>query len=86
MSGDGMTVGMAVPAGYRAVEHDDGVVHAIDLDKLPETGPVWRAPVVCGRASGVSSDEGGPEALKRGTITCWECTAILAEPARPELG
>lgn len=73
--------GLPVPAGYRAVEHDDGVVHAIDLDDLPETRPVWRAPVVCGRATGVSSDEGGHEALNRSAITCWECAAILAEPA-----
>lgn len=76
MSG-GMTTGMPVPAGYAAVEHADGVVHAIDLDDMPDSGPLWRAPVVCGRASGVSSDEGGHEALQRSTITCRDCTAIL---------
>jgi hypothetical protein len=60
-------------------------VHAIDLDTLhgetpayPRGMPLWREPVVCGAASGVSSDEGGPAALHRKTLTCWMCVSILA--------
>jgi hypothetical protein len=77
--------GLATPRGYDGVEHADGTVHAIDLDELhdqtpdwPDGMPLWREPAVCGTGTGVSSDEGGPAALHRRVITCWECVAILA--------
>lgn len=66
------------PPGYDAVEHADGVVHAIGMGGLPAGRPLWREPPVCGRASGVSSDEGGPAALHQPFITCRECISILA--------
>jgi hypothetical protein len=69
---------LPLPRGYVGVEHDDGTVHAIDLDDLHDDRPLWREPPVCGRATGVSSDEGGPAALHRRVITCLDCTAILA--------
>jgi hypothetical protein len=69
---------MPVPRGYVGVEHADGVVHAIDLDDLHDDRPLWREPPVCGRATGVSSDEGGHAALHRRTITCLDCVSILA--------
>lgn len=53
-------------------------VIAIDLDKMHDDRPLWREPVVCGRASGVSSDEGGHWALHRRELTCWECASILS--------
>ena len=68
---------LKTPLGYDGVEHDDGTVHAIDLDNWGD-GPMWRVAPVCGRATGVSSDEGGPYALHRRTITCIECVSILA--------
>lgn len=64
------------PAGYDGVEHADGTIHAIDMNDLHDC-PLWREPPVCGRASGVSSDEGGPYALHQREITCWECISIL---------
>jgi hypothetical protein len=69
---------LATPRGYVGVEHDDGAVHAIDLDNLHDDRPLWREPPACGRATGVSSDEGGHAALWIPTITCWECVSILA--------
>lgn len=76
--------GLPVPRGYTGVEHADGTVHAIDLDNLhdetpdwPDGMPLWREPVVCGRATGVSSDEGGRSALHRRILTCLDCIAIL---------
>ena len=69
---------LATPRGYVGVEHGDEIVHAINLDDLHDDGPLWREPVVCGAASGVSSDEGGHDALHRRIITCWECVSILA--------
>lgn len=67
---------LPVPRGYAGVEHDDEVVHAVDLSHLNDV-PLWREPPVCGRATGVSSDEYGPQALHRAELTCWECIAIL---------
>jgi hypothetical protein len=69
---------MKTPRGYIGVEHEDGTVHAIDIDKIPDDGPVWRSPVVCGAATGVSSDEGGSAALHKRELTCWECISILS--------
>jgi hypothetical protein len=69
---------MLTPRGYVGVEHDDGTVHAIDLDTLHDDRPLWREPPVCGRATGVSSDEGGRAALHRRAITCLDCVSILA--------
>lgn len=69
-----------VPDGYRTVEHDDGTVHAINISEMkPGTQP-WRNAPVCGRASGVSSDEGGEESWeeKLPEIDCIECISILA--------
>jgi hypothetical protein len=71
-----------VPARHVSVEHDDGAVHAIDLDDtdMPEYSgiPLWRVPPVCGTGTGVSSDEGGPYALHKPAVTCWQCIAILS--------
>lgn len=76
--------GMQRPPGYLAVEHDDGVVHAVDAGNLPEGRPDWRAGVACGSATGVSSDEAGPGTLRRSVITCWECISLLdTGPALP---
>jgi hypothetical protein len=72
-----MTTGMAVPSGHAAVEHADGVVHAVDLDGMADSAPLRRAPVVCGRSAGVPGDEGGPDALDQVTITCRDCIAIF---------
>lgn len=69
---------LATPHGYTGVEHDDGRVHAISLDSLHDGRPLWREEVVCGAATGVSSDEGGPAALHRRVINCQECVSILA--------
>ena len=69
---------MKTPKGYDGIEHADGVVHAIDLDDWGEEGPLWRVIPVCGTATGVSSDEGGPSALHQPVITCSHCIAILA--------
>ncbi len=69
---------LKTPPGYTGVEWADGVVHGIYLRGLHEDRPLWREPVVCGRAGpGVSSDEGGPAALHRGTLTCTDCIGIL---------
>jgi hypothetical protein len=68
---------MATPRGYAGVEHDDGRVHAISLDGWDD-GPMWRVTPVCGTGTGVPGDEGGHAALHRRTLTCWQCTAILA--------
>jgi hypothetical protein len=73
----GMGIAVKTPKGYVGVEHADGEVHAIDLDTLHDDMPLWREPVVCGAATGVSSDEGGRAALHRREITCWECATIL---------
>lgn len=81
---------MPVPRGYDGVEHDDGTVHAISLDDLHDDRPLWREPPVCGRATGVSGDEGGHAALHRRVITCWECASLLdigaGEPSYPGAG
>lgn len=69
---------LATPRGYTGVEHDDGTVHAIDLDNLSNDRPTWRETPVCGTATGVPSDEGGHDALHRKLITCWQCVSILA--------
>jgi hypothetical protein len=69
---------LTTPRGYAGVEHADGTVHAINLDNLHDDRPLWRETPVCGRASGVSSDEGGHAALWRKTLTCGECVSILA--------
>ena len=69
---------LRTPRGYVGVEHADGTVHAIDMDDLHDDRPLWREHPVCGSASGVSSDEGGPSALHQRTITCWQCVGILA--------
>jgi hypothetical protein len=69
---------MPTPRGYVGVEHDNGTVHAIDLDALHDDRPLWRETPVCDTATGVSSDEGGRYALHRRTLTCWQCIAILA--------
>ena len=71
---------MAVPRGLCAVEHADGIIHAINLSEGTETiGPLWRQTPVCDTATGVSSDEGGPAALHRRVLTCNSCIAILGE-------
>lgn len=63
---------------YRPVEHDGGTVHAIDLDKLDNSISLWRNTPVCGMATGVSSDEYGPESIRPELrITCWECISII---------
>lgn len=70
---------LAPPPGYIAVEHADGNVHALDLADLEgHDGPLWRLTPVCGTGVGVSSDEGGRDALKAAEITCWQCVGILA--------
>lgn len=66
-----------VPPSYVGVEHADGTVHAIDLNDLHDCA-LWREPVVCGRGSSVSSDEGGPYDIHKPEITCNECVSILA--------
>jgi hypothetical protein len=66
------------PFGYATVEHDGGTVHAINLDEARDGVPLWRNEPVCGMATGVSSDEAGPEALRAELdITCWECISIV---------
>lgn len=69
---------MLTPKGYDGVEHDDGTIHAIDLSELSDNRPLWREIPICGLATGVSSDEYGPEAIHRPEVTCWECKAILS--------
>jgi hypothetical protein len=76
-TGDGEDV-LPTPRGYVGVEHGDGTVHAIDLDTMSDERPLWRETPVCGTGTGVSSDEGGPDALHRCTLTCWQCISILA--------
>lgn len=68
---------MRTPQGYDGVEHDNGVVHAIDLGELSEDRPLWRETPVCGAATGVSSDEAGPYVIHQREITCNDCTGIL---------
>jgi len=70
---------MKTPQGYDGVEHDDGVVHAIDFRDLSQDDPrpLWRETPVCGTATGVSSDEAGPSVIHRREITCNDCTGIL---------
>ena len=63
---------------YAPVEHDGGTVHAIDLAKRDNGIALWRNTPVCGMATGVSSDEAGPEATRPELrITCWECISII---------
>jgi hypothetical protein len=70
---------LAPPEGYRSVEHDDGTVHAVDLDDLTADVQDARTAPVCGRATGPSSDEAGRQSwLELADITCWECIAILS--------
>jgi hypothetical protein len=78
VAADSHPLELKTPRGYVGVEHGDGIVHAIDLDDLHDDRPLWREAPVCGRATGVSSDEGGHAALHRRVLTCWECIAILA--------
>lgn len=68
---------MNIPRGYVSVEHDSGRVHAIDLSELSDDRPLWRETPVCGTATGVSSDEGGPYALEPQVLTCHDCIGIL---------
>jgi len=74
------------PIGCASVEHDDGRIHVIDYDAWPEGVALWRVTPACGTATGVSSDEGGPYALRRRFITCPDCVAILAPPAGADSG
>lgn len=67
-----------VPPGLEGVEHHDGKVHAVELAGLVPGQPIWRVPPVCGAATGVSSDEGGPAAIGRSHVTCWECISIIS--------
>ena len=69
---------MKTPRGYDGVEHDDGIIHAVDLDDPTEGIPLWRETPVCGTSTGVSSDEGGPSALHQRVLTCIHCIAILS--------
>lgn len=71
---------MQPPLGYVAFEHDGGTVHAVDV--MDGAMPVWRGIPVCGRATGVSSDEDGKLQTAHGghitrEITCTDCIAIL---------
>lgn len=63
---------------YMPVEHDGGTVHALNLSELDNDRPLWRNTPVCGTATGVSSDEAGPESVRPELqITCWECLSII---------
>lgn len=68
------------PPGHKAVEHADGIIHGISLaDWDSDSGtPLYRCTPVCGAATGVSSDEGGIEAMNRPAITCSACIGILS--------
>jgi len=68
-----------LPQGkYAPVEHDGGTVHAINRTEVDSSIPLWRNTPVCGMATGVSSDEAGPEATRPELrITCWECISII---------
>lgn len=70
---------LKTPPCYTGVEHADGTVHAIDMapKALHDDRPLWRETPVCGAATGVSSDEGGPAALHCRHVTCADCIGIL---------
>jgi hypothetical protein len=73
---------ISAPNGYTPVEWDDGTVHAVNIDTwmdAADSGPLWRAPVVCDSSGpGVSSDEGGHDAVRAQKVTCADCIGILS--------
>ena len=65
------------PEGYISVQHADGKVHAI-FGVGVRTRPLWRETPACGASTGVSSDEGGEDALEPRALTCWDCIGIIS--------
>lgn len=69
---------MKTPVGYMSVQHADGIVHAINLSELGDDLALHRNRVVCDASTGVSSDDGARDALKRRDLTCSHCIGILS--------
>lgn len=69
---------MHCPIGYQTVEHDDGRIHAVDLDTMTVGLLLWRNTPVCGMATGPSSDEAGRASWRELLdITCLDCISVL---------